>query len=475
MTSPPTGVHWLSMVELGDAYRRRMLSPVEVTRALLGRIEALNPDLNAFLTVTGDLALAEARRAEEELRRGIDRGPLHGVPYALKDLIATAGIRTTCGSSLRADWVPDEGAVVAQRLRDAGAVLLGKTHLHEFAYGATNANPHYGPARNPWNRERATGGSSGGSAGAVAAGLAPLALGTDTGGSVRIPSALCGIVGLKTTFGRVSTRGVFPLSWSQDTVGPMTRSAEDAALALQALAGPDPRDPHAARVPVPDYRAALGSPIAGLRFGVWEEAMAFADPIVREAVEVALETFRMQGAEIISLSWSRLDLLGAAASILLYVDASVVHAADLRRAPQRYGEDVRGRLELGTLIPATAYVKAQRLRRLLLDEYRRLFERVDAIISPTCSLPAPGVDRPFVTLRRVKIDVRPALSALTRPYNAIGAPAISVPCGFSPDGLPLGLQVAGPPWSEPLLLRAAAAYQQATRWHTRRPLLAASA
>jgi aspartyl-tRNA(Asn)/glutamyl-tRNA(Gln) amidotransferase subunit A len=470
-TLPSDPAFW-TIAELAERYRARQVSPVEVTRALLARIERLNPHLNAYIAVTGETALAEAGRAERELQRGLDRGPLQGVPTALKDLIDVAGVPTTCGSAVRAGWVPSGDASVVERLRAAGAVLIGKANLHEFAYGATNDNPHYGTTRNPWDPTRITGGSSGGSAAAAAAGLAHLTLGSDTGGSIRIPAALCGLVGLRPTFGRVPLRGAFPLSWSHDTLGPLVRSVEDAAIALQALAGHDRRDATTAQVAVPDYGARLGSPVRGLRVGVLDEHLALVDPPVRRAFDAALGVLRDIGVEVVQLSWPGSPLLNTIGPILRLSESTAAHFGPLREAPERYGADVRARLEGGVLVPATAYVQAQRAREVFLGQYLALFERVDVLAGPTAVATAPPIGASEVLVDGQRLDLLAAFMMLTRPYNIVGAPSITQPCGFDPDGLPIGLQFAGRPWGEPTILRLAYAYERATDWHRRHPALA---
>ncbi len=456
----------LTVAEAARLLERRELSPVELTEACLERIQALEPRLNAFITVTGEEALATARERQEELARGQRRGPLHGIPMALKDLIDTAGVRTTAGSRILAERVPREDATVAARLREAGAVFLGKLNLHEFAFGGTNVNPHYGPARNPWDLERIPGGSSGGSGVAVAAGECLASLGSDTGGSIRLPAALCGITGLKPTYGRVSLHGVIPLAWSLDHVGPMCRTAEDCAIVLGAIAGPDGRDIYAADVPVPDYRAQLGGGVRGLRVGVpREHFFEGTDAEVAEAVRRAVELLAELGAEVREVSLPHTELLAQTVAAIMVPEVLAYHLNWLRERPQDYGEDVRLRLEMGVVYPAVAYVQAQRLRRALVQEWGWVFQEIDLLATPTTRIPAPGLEEGG------KVQTTMALIRNTNPFNLTGQPAISLPCGFTRSGLPIGLQLVGRWWEEGTVLRAAHAYQQATDWHRRAPPL----
>lgn len=460
------GAHLLSLAEAARLIRERRLSPLELTQACLDRVSALDGELNAFITVTREEALDDARRASDEIARGRWRGPIHGIPLALKDLFDTSGVRTTAGSRILAQRVPASDAWVVGRLKAAGAVLVGKLNLHEFAFGATGKNPHYGPVRNPWNSGCIAGGSSSGSGAAVAAGQCLFSLGTDTGGSVRIPAALCGIVGLKPTFGRVSRNGVFPLSWSLDHVGPMTRTVEDNAIVLQAIAGEDPGDPSSRNGPVPDYTAAIGSGIEGLRVGIptrfFFESL---DDDVQEAVTSALSVLEGLGARVDEFSPPYADEMPAAVTAIMMPEALAVHHRWMRERPGDYGDDVRHRLELGALIQAVDYVHAQRLREASVRAWAEtVFSVFDVVVTPTCAIPAPPLD---------KSDLGTTLSLvrLTNPINLLGAPAISVPCGFSAKGLPVGLQIITRWFEEATLFRVAFAYEQAAPWRTRRPPL----
>jgi aspartyl-tRNA(Asn)/glutamyl-tRNA(Gln) amidotransferase subunit A len=458
--------HLLSVAEAARLIRERRLSPLELAEACLDRVSALDGQLNAFITVTAEQALAEARQAAEEVARGRWRGPLHGIPVALKDIFDTAGVRTTAGSRILEQRVPASDAWVVARLKAAGAVLLGKLNLHEFAFGATGKNPHCGPVRNPWNADLISGGSSSGSGAAVAAGQCLFSLGTDTGGSVRIPSALCGIVGLKPTFGRVGRSGVFPLSWSLDHVGPMTRTVEDSAIVLQAIAGKDPGDPSSSDEPVPDYTSSIRSGIDGLRVGVpgrfFFESL---DSDVKEAVSLAVSVLEALGARVDEFQPPYADEIPAAVTAIMMPEALAVHHRWMRERPEDYGDDVRHRLELGALIQAVDYVHAQRLREASVRAWAEMvFGAFDVVVTPTCSIPAPPVDTS-------DLGTTLALVRLTNPINLLGAPAISVPCGFNAKGLPVGLQIIGRWFQEATLLRVAFAYEEATAWRTWHPPL----
>lgn len=467
-----TEVCYLSIAQLAERYRRKELSPVEVTEAYLRRIEALEPRLNSYMTVTGELALEQARVAERELGGGTDRGPLHGVPIALKDLYNTRGIRTTSGSRVFEHYIPDNDAAAWERLREAGAVLLGKTGMYEFAYGPTGENPHYGTPRNPWKLDCLPGGSSSGSGTAVAAGQAAMAMGSDTGGSIRIPAALCGVVGLKATYGRVSRYGATPLSWSQDHIGPLTRTVEDAALVLQALAGHDPRDPASSTRPVPNYAAALRQGVRGLRIGVPREGFwAPIDPEVDAAVRQAIAVLQDLGATVEEVSLPHTVHSGAASRVVISAEATTFHRDLLRQHGALYDASVKARLEMGLFITSRDYLVAQRVRARIRQEQEEALQRVDVLATPTETIPAPPIGSRQVRAGEGTVDIRDALLQCTRPFNLSGLPAIAVPCGFTREGLPISLQLAGRAFDEATVLRAAHAYEQATEWHTRRPPL----
>lgn len=458
-----------SVSELAARIRSRDLSPVAVVDALLARIERCGV-LNAFITVTADAARAQAASAEREIAAGRYRGPLHGIPVSLKDLVDTKGIRTTRGSRIFADRIPTEDATVAARLYHAGAVLLGKNALHEFAFGVTTNNPHYGPTRNPWRLDRIPGGSSGGSGAAVAAGLGPVSIGTDTGGSIRIPAAFCGIVGLKPTYGRVSRHGVFPLSWSLDHVGPLTRTVEDAALVLQAIAGPDPLDPSTLGQTVPEFASGLAAPITGLRVGVLADEYhgEMADD-VRAPFRAALDVLAERGLDLEDVEFPRANEARTAAATVLFAEAASVHERWLRDRAADYGVDTLALLQQGQFIMATQYLRAQRVRTLVVNEVGTLLRRYAALVLPAIPVVAPAIGQPTVTLGGRPGDARGAVTRLVRLINFVGLPAITVPCGFGADGLPVGLQVVGRAMDEPTVLAIAHAYERATPWHTRRP------
>lgn len=455
---------WLSVAEAGRLIRRRELSPVELTQACLQRIERLDGRINAFITVTGEQAIAAARQAEAEIAGGSHRGPLHGIPVGLKDIFGVANVRMTGGSKILAENVATEDSVATARLKAAGAVFLGKLNLHEFAFGATGINPHYGPARNPWDAERITGGSSSGSGAAVAGGECPAALGTDTGGSIRIPASLCGIVGLKPTYGRVSKRGVLPLSWSLDHVGPMTRTVADAAIVLQAIAGYDEGDGSSVDEPVPDYNAAPNGGLRGLRVGVPREFFfENVDPEVEKSVQSAIGVLGELGAIVTEVEVPLIAEIPGALTAMMLPEALAYHQKWMAERPDDYGDDVRYRLELGSGYLAVHYVQAQRLRGIAVEAWRQdVFPKVDLVATPT----TPVTARP---ISEGDLQVTFSLIRFTNLFNFLGVPAISLPCGFSTEGLPIGLQLAGRWWDEGTMLRAAHAYEQATEWHKRRP------
>ena len=466
----PTDICFLTIAEASRLIASGELSPVEVTNAHLERIERKDGELNSFITLMRDEALASARRAEAEIRSGNYLGPLHGVPIGLKDLYYTKGVRTTVGSKIMGDFVPDFDAAVVERLRNAGAVIVGKLQMHEFAMGATSVNPHHGPAHNPWDVERVTGGSSGGSGAAVAASLCMGALGSDTGGSVRIPAALCGIVGLKPTFGRVSKYGVFPLSWSADTVGPMTRTVRDTAIMLSAMAGHDPRDPSSSDRAAEDYADALERDARGIRIGVPNEYFYdMIDPEVEEAVSQSGRVFEGLGCTVDEVSIPIIEHSVGISSPIMMVEAAEVHLDNLRHRADDISDGVRRRFEAGALIPAIEYVKAQRARALFNREIAKVFERFDILLSPTVPIPAPKIGEADLAVGERTEPVLGLLPRLTRPFNLCGVPTISVPCGFTSSGLPIGLQLAGRAFDEATVLRVAHAFEQATDWHTRRP------
>jgi aspartyl-tRNA(Asn)/glutamyl-tRNA(Gln) amidotransferase subunit A len=454
-----------SIAQTSELLRKGSVSPVELASECLARIEKLNPKLNAFITVTAESALATAREAETEIRRGNWHGPLHGIPLALKDLIDTAGVRTTAASLMFKDRIPTEDAEVVRRLKAAGAILLGKQNLHEFAYGGSSMISAFGEVRNAWNPQHIAGGSSGGSATAVAAGMGYGAIGTDTAGSIREPAALCGVVGLKPTYGRVSSRGVIPLSFSLDHVGPIGRTVADVAVILAAIAGHDGEDATSVDIPVEDYAAALGQKLRPLRIGVPKKFFfEDLDEEVASAVNHAISALAALGAEIRDI-----DLAVPTDRTLQSAESYAFHAEFVARSPELYQPETLRRIRSGQNVSADALRESRRELQRLRGEIKAVFADIDLLITPTTPIPA-------LTIAELKQNpdlLRPRELLLlrnTRPINVWGLPAISVPCGFTGAGLPVSLQIIGPHWGEALILRVAFAYEQATVWHKRSAL-----
>jgi len=443
--------------DLSQQMRKKELSPVEITLECLRRIERLNPRLNAFITVMGESALAEARAAEEEISRGLWRGSLHGIPIGLKDLIDTAGVRTTSASALHERRVPEKDAVVVLRLREAGAVIVGKNNLHEFAYGGSSLVSHFGDVHNAWDAAHIAGGSSGGSATAVAAGMCCASIGTDTAGSIREPAALCGCVGLKPTYGRVSSRGVIPLAASLDHVGPLAATVEDAAIVLQAIAGYDASDITSAEVPVTDYVSGLKEGVKGIRVGVpREHFFEDLDSEVAAAIEHAL-----MGIQTLVGDMKDVRVEVPADRTVQAAESYAYHAESVAKNPELYRPETLRRIRTGEKVTAAEYIERRSELEMARRAIRELFANVDLLVTPTMPIPAPAI----AELRQNPEALRPAELKLlrnTRPFNVWGLPAVSVPCGFTQAGLPIGLQIAGPPWREDLVLRLAYAYEQAT-------------
>ncbi|WP_338665949.1 amidase [Pararoseomonas sp. SCSIO 73927] len=457
---------FLTVAEAGRLMARRALSPVDLVKALTMRAEALEPQLHAYLRPTFDAALEQARRAEGEILSGGARSPLHGIPYGLKDVVDAAGLPTTGQSRVYADSVAREDAEVTARLRAAGAILLGKLTTHEGAHGGPSFDLAWPPARNPWNTAHFTGGSSSGSGAAVAAGLMPLAIGSDTGGSIRNPAGFCGLVGLKPTSGLVSRRGVMPNSFSLDHVGPLTWTVEDCAIALQALAGHDPRDPASAAVAPSDYRAALTGDIRGLRVGVLRhlyEEEGGAAPATAKALEEAFDVLRGLGARLEEVRIRPSTAYNDVKIVIGESEIHAVHAQALRERPGDFGEDFLARILPAILFRGADYVQAQRLRRMMMEEFGRLYERFDVLITAAPSL-APRLDayRPIQFWRKT--------TSLVTPFNIPTGPALAQCIGFH-EGLPLSMQVAARPFAEATVLRVAHAYERATDWRSLRPRL----
>ncbi|MDP6493955.1 MAG: amidase [Dehalococcoidia bacterium] len=460
----------LTVSQLGQHIQRRDISPVEVAEAYICRIDALEPQLNAFITRLDEHALREAREAQKEILGGNYRGPFHGIPVGLKDLFWTKDIRTTSGSLIDSEFVPTADSAVASQMKVAGAYCIGKLHMTEFAFDGTSLNRYYGPARNPWDLARMAGGSSSGPGAAVASGQVPIAMGTDTGGSVRVPAALCGITGLKPTFGLISRYGVTPLSWSMDHVGPMTRTVRDAALALNMLAGYDSRDPDSVQIAPQDYLEELGRDIRRIRIGIpqdfiWEVVA----PEVEEAFRGATVQLESLGSLIRETSFPDMGLINAAGSVVQTSEAATIHRSRVLALGQHFDPAIRRRIESGLFIPAEAYLHAQQVRAKLKEGLLKAMEDADLLATPTTAIAAPEIGQERATMQGQDVPIREALLRITRVFSTVGLPAISVPCGFTKGGLPVGLQLVGKPFSESLLLRAAHAYQESTDWHLRRP------
>jgi aspartyl-tRNA(Asn)/glutamyl-tRNA(Gln) amidotransferase subunit A len=457
----------LTLSEAAAAVRSKRVSPVELTQACLARIGELNPKLNAFITVTAESALAEARAAEAEIRGRHWRGPLHGIPVALKDLIDVGGVKTTAASAVFQGRIAQQDAEVVRRLKAAGAVLLGKLNLQECAYGASGIISYYGPVRNPWSPDRVPGGSSSGSAVAVATGMCFGALGTDTGGSIRQPSAICGTVGLKPTFGRVSCRGVLPLAPSLDHVGPMTRTVADAALILQVIAGYDPGDTATQDVAVPDFSKMLNKHVSSIRIGLPKDFFAELEPQVRARVDEAIKLLERLTGET-----KEMVLTIDPDSAIQRAEAYAAHADHIAKHPELYLPETLWRLRSGQTVTASAYIQARRKQDQLKREVAKLFADFDVLVTPTVPVATPLIGQLHPGEQGNLRSAELATLRNTRLFNINGLPAISVPCGFTDVGLPVGLQIAGPPWGEACVLRLAHAYTRATGWCKSRPVLA---
>jgi aspartyl-tRNA(Asn)/glutamyl-tRNA(Gln) amidotransferase subunit A len=448
----------VTIVEAAAALRRHRVSSTELTTAAIERIGRLNSTLHAFITVTTEAALRRAWLADSELASGRDRGPLHGVPIAVKDLFLTRGVRTTSGSKLFENYVPDRDAAVVERLEAAGAVLLGKLNMHELAYGVTSDNPHFGAVRNPWDIERSPGGSSGGAGAAVAANMVYAAMGSDTGGSIRIPAAFCGTVGLKPTYGRVSRYGALPLAWSLDHMGPLARSVRDAAVALNAIAGYDRRDPACSRHPVVDYVPDEGCSVRGIRIGFAASFFERLNGDVELCVRGAIARAASLGAEVKPVAVPDVAALNAVGRVILMAEASAA-MEPYRERRESFGRDVLALLDQGRLVPATDYINAQRLRRALRREFQKLWSEVDCLVFPTTPHTAPRIGETTLRFDGRDEDARLAATRLVRGINVLGLPALSMPCGLSSSGLPIGLQIVGPAFDEALILRIGAALE----------------
>ena len=453
--------------ELAPLIESKAVSPVELTKDCLRQIARTEPEINAFITVLEEKALQAAAAAEREIRQGRYRGVLHGIPYSAKDLYMTRGIRTTAGSALLAENIPVENAAVIECLEQAGAILVGKNNLHEFAYGTTNENDHFGPCRNPWDTRRVTGGSSGGSAASVAAAGSLFSMGTDTGGSIRIPASFCGVVGLKPTYGRVSKRGIFPLSWSMDHAGPLTKSVWDSAAVLEAIAGYDALDPSSSEVSSSSYTQALSKEgtfsVKGLRIGICPQYYAgLLQPEVEEAFAKVLKWFEASGAQLRELSHPTREAF-AIGSIITMAEAYTYHEQNLEDNGGKYGSSVRYRLEKGQYIPASAYINALRLREKDRQIWSKIYQEIDVFLSPTVLMPAFPIGEKTVLFGKEAVNprVNAVLMFLTSLGNFNGLPVISQPCGFSGGGLPVGFQIQGKPFAESTVFQVAYAFETA--------------
>lgn len=458
---------FLSLTDAAELIRANKLSPVEYTQSLIARIEKLDKKVNAFLRFTPDIAIADARRAEAEIANGAWRGPFHGMPYALKDIVDYAGLPTTAHSKILIDNVARRDAVVSEKLRAAGGIFMGKLATHEFAIGGPSFDLPWPPARNPWNLNHFTGGSSSGSGAALAAGFVPAAIGTDTGGSVRNPASMCGIVGLKATYGVVSRRGVFPLAFSLDHIGAMTRTVRDNATMLDLIAGHDPLDPGSSNRATGGYTTLLDRDIKGMRIGVIRHFYTRdmqADPEMAASIEAALETMRALGAEIREVHTAPLAEFSACNRTILASEAFAIHEKWMRERPQDYGALARERIMAGAFVRAPDYVNATRLRRKLTDDFHALFADVDVIVTSSSMDPACRIDDTTANEYTYGRQSRAA-------FNVTGSPALSIPTGFSKAGLPLGIQIVGKPFNEATIYRVAHAYERTTPWHKQHPAL----
>lgn len=461
----------LDLVEVAEAIRTRKVSAVEVTGACIQRIERLQPTLNCFISIEAEEALKAAERADGETARGVVRGPLHGVPLAHKDMLYRAGKITTCGSKIRKDFVPSYTATVHTRLDAAGALNLGTLNMSEFAFGPTGHNAHWGHCRNPWNPDYITGGSSSGSGAAVAGRLVFGALGSDTGGSVRLPAGICGLAGLKPTQGRVSRYGVMPLSFSLDQVGPLARSVRDCARIFSVIAGHDPQDSTSSTMPADDYEARLSGGVRGMRIGV--PTNFFYDDIsdeVRACMEESCRVFRELGAEIVEVQVPHLDILDGLSNVIMASEAATIHGKWLRTRPDDYQPQVRQRIMAGLFYPATKYLEALDARpHVAADVIDAVFAKADVLHAPLLPCPVPTIGETDLGGSADAHAIVGSLSRLTRPLNYLGFPGLTVPAGFDGNGLPIAFQLLGRPYSEATLLRAGHTYQTATDWHRRVP------
>lgn len=449
-------LHYKTISEIAPKLKKKELSPVDLTNVMLERIDDVDEQINSYITVMKQEALEDTKRAEQEIVDGSYRGPLHGVPIAVKDLLNTKGVRTTSGSKVLADNIPDMDATVITKLREAGAIILGKLNMHEFAFGVTNQNNHYGDAKNPWDIERTPGGSSGGSGAAVAAGLAFAAIGSDTGGSIRTPAALCGIYGLKPTFGRVSKYGAIPLAWSLDHIGPMTRSVEDLAIVLEAIAGFDSNDPTSVKKSVPRYQSDRQANLAGMKIGVpTNYFFDFVEEEVEQSVRNAIASMEKQGATLVDVTIPELSLAEFSELVTIQSEAAAYHHEMLKEKSHLYGNDVRTTLQAGELVTAAQYIQAQQARRKIQEAISRAFAEVDVIAAPSLPMTAPKWKENFKIIKGESKAVTAEFVRFAAPANLTGIPSLSLPTGFSSAGLPMSMQLMGRPFEELRLLQVA--------------------
>ena len=463
-------VPYLSIAQLSELIRSKEISSLEATDAYLDRISRIDGILNSYITVTHEEARKSAVEADESIADGNYHGLLHGIPLAVKDQFFTKGIRTTAGSNLLSEFIPEKDAVVVEKLKAAGSVILGKLNLSEFALGESFSHPA-GTPRNPWDLNRNPGISSSGSAAATSAFLCASALAEDTGGSTRIPAAWCGLAGLRPTWGRVSRRGVIPVSWSMDTVGPVARTVEDCAITFQAIAGYDPEDPYSWNTPVPDYRLGLSGGVSGLKIGVLKEKVALGnlEPQTLEAMHTAIDQLKSLGAIVEEVSIPSVECAGVASKCITDMDGGYLHHERLKTRAQEYDHNSRVRLITGILTPAQSYIKAQKLRKIVRDDILETLSRVDALILPTSPGPAPNIPEKAGIANQEDAQSRiSGVRNFTGAFNLAGLPALSLPCGFTSENLPLSIQIAGRPMDEELLFRLGHTYQQITDWHLRR-------
>ncbi len=456
-----------SLKEIRNLLSKNEISARELVESHLSRIDEVEPKLNAFITVTKAEAVRSAIEADAAAARGDSLGHLHGVPLTLKDLLWTRGVRTTSGSKIFTDFIPSRDATVVAKLRAAGAIFLGKTNLHEFAYGVSSVNPHYGPVHNPWDTERIAGGSSGGSAAALAAGIGYGSIGTDTGGSIRIPSALCGTVGFKPTYGRVSRFGVTPLAWTLDHVGPMTRSVKDAAVLYEIIAGYDAKDQTTSRREVGNVSEHLAELPSSLKIGLPREYFLEGnDPEVEGLFQAAVKSLEQVGMDPIQVSIPEVRHQFVCRNVISFAEATSYHEPNLRVRPADYGDNTRELLRLGLTIRATEYLAAQRARRRIVEAFRNAFQTIDVLVCPSSPAPAPRIGETSLSNGE---ELRAGLLRLTSPFNTVGFPAISLPCGYTRSGLPVSLQIVGGPFEEALLFKVAHAYESMHSWGRQKP------